>query len=115
MRVEGGQAPILPAGIEIIGRRTHGDGGQHGVLFTPGVGAMTVDTNGEVGVKPDRHAEPVRFRRAVAELAIGNPLNEFVEFAICLVRAAKCIKLRTRRSAPGPRPFGPWPRSLLSP
>ena len=49
MRHERRQPPVLPLEREVVGRRPHRDAlGQH-VLPRPGVGALAVEADGEVG------------------------------------------------------------------
>ena len=114
VRVERRQAPILPLRIELVGRRAHGDVGEHRVLLAPGVGAVAVDADGKVGVETDRHATAARRLHAGAELAVGNPLQKFLKFAGLGMGATKRVELHPRGAPPGLRPFCPRSRRILT-
>ena len=66
VRHERRQPPVLPVEREVVGRRAHRDAlGQH-VLPRPGVGALAVEADGEVGHQAERPPGPSRAARRAA-------------------------------------------------
>ncbi len=73
------QAPILPAGIEVVGRGAHAHAERVEVLVGPRFGAVGRDRDGEVGIEADAHAELARARLRIAQLQVRLPLQVFVQ------------------------------------
>ena len=52
----GGQSPVLPRRIELIGRRSHRKRARDGILLIPGVKPARLNTDGDIQIKPYRHS-----------------------------------------------------------
>ena len=102
VRHERRQAPVLPVEREVVGRRPHRDAlGQH-VLPRPGVGALAVEADGEVGHQPERAPGP-------GQLLVEQPLEPGVE------RDAARVARRRSARPPATRDAGAPPASAASP
>ena len=61
----------------------------------------------DVDIKPNRHAAALRDLLACRHLAVGDPLQEFMEFATGALGHVQVLEVGKRRMTPGLRPFRP--------
>src|SRR5581483_12222974 len=105
-RVEGGDAPVLPGLVELVGRRTDADAVGHGVLPLPRVGTRRVDPDGEILDERD-------LATGVAQLPVEAPLHPFVEAHARRVRGSELGDGGRGRMAQRRRPLLPRTALLL--
>src|SRR5262245_27442762 len=72
-RVEAGQAPVLPGGVESVRRRADRHARQDRVLVAPGVEPVAADSDGDVEIEPERQAAGAGARTTALELLVGRP------------------------------------------
>ena len=113
VRIIGGDAPVLAGGIELVGRRADRQSAQHHVPVHPGIGAAAVNADRGVEIKPDRHSAVPRDVAAAFELALGVPLQEFVEVEFVGMAFAQPAQRVVARLPPFLRPFRPGVGMLL--
>ena len=102
-RVPGRLRPVLPALVELVRRRAHGQAADQQVLVRPGVRPAGVGADREVADDPGVHARGQRRPLRGGQLLIGEPLQPGVE-------------LGARAGVPRPRgaDHGPGPASRAS-
>ncbi len=104
--VERREAPVLPLGVEVVGRRADPHAERHRVLPQPGVGAAGVDADGEVLHQVDLGAGP-------GELALGEPLQPGVVADPVGVLGGEAVDRRSVGPAVLLRPLCPRPGEPL--
>ena len=77
---------------------------------SPRLGAVRVDADGDIDIKPDPAAVPPP--SAVAQLPIGDPLHELMKLAGVAMRSVKACKARNVGMTPGVRPLRPRRRRV---
>ncbi len=110
VRIVRGEAPVLSRWIELVGRRTDREPAQHDGLIHPGIGATGVDPDRSVEVEANGKAAPARDITATLELALGIPLQEFVEAYLVRMAFAQLAQRRIAGLPPGLRPLPPGAR-----
>ncbi len=86
-RGEGGESPVLAAGIEQVRRCAYAQAGEHILLPAPHQAAAGGGADGEVGDQADAHTRVARLRLCVRQAAVCQPLQEQVEADLsCLFR-----------------------------
>ncbi len=96
VRHERRQTPVLPLEREVVGRRPHRDTlGQH-VLPCPGVGALAVEADGEVGHQAERPP-------GASQLLVEQPLDPRVKRDPLPLLGGEPRRPRATRDAGAPR------------
>ena len=88
LRREAGQAPVLAARVEQIGRRADVQAEQQVLLARPGMAAARIHPDRKIGDQPDAHAGVARVLLHVREAARRDPLQEQVELDRAALSAA---------------------------
>jgi hypothetical protein len=104
--IERRQPPILSGRVEFVGRRADGKIAEYRRLVTPRIGAIRIDADGEIEIKPDRQTEFFRLVTAGGELIVGDPLQKLEEPAFTILPSAKFIQRCRVGVLPG---IGPLP------
>src|SRR3989338_1932821 len=107
MRMERRHSPVLPLGVESVGRRSEAGAVDYGAGVAPGVGAVLIGADGKVRVQPHLHAFPGARRRR--QLLIGQPLQVGVKFEAMGIGYGKSLSAVGVGTAVGMRPLAPWP------
>ena len=69
------QAPVLPVGVELVGRRADAGAEREAILMAPGIRAGAVGRHRQILVEPDRHAQRAALLRHGVELTRALPLQ----------------------------------------
>ena len=77
--VGGREAPVLPLGREIVGRRSHAAAADVEFGKHPEVGAKAVGCEREVMIEPDAHTERLGVSMGACELGVGDPLDILIK------------------------------------
>ena len=113
LRRDGRKAPVLPVGVELVGRRAHLNtlGIQGGL--GPGFRATRVHANGQVPVQADAHAQFAGQVLHRLELKFGLPLQVLEELDVGFVAAGEITHGLAAHIAVGLGPHRPAPQGRV--
>ena len=103
--------PALSLLIEPVGRSADGRAGRQHITEHPGIGPVSIDSDGQVGDDPDTHTRRRRRVLGRSQLLVADPLQPHVEVDAIAVPTANSLEVsRIRRLVrPGglitPEPF----------